>query len=84
MAELAHFQNFAKLKDTKVEFNDITVLAGKPSTGKSYIMKYFYAINEMFYKKIKDYLVYDEQLLASLFFEIDYLYARYLKIMLLI
>jgi|GEM_PF-1172948 len=44
--ETAHFQNFAKLKDTKVEFNDITVLAGKPSTGKSYVMKFMYAIEE--------------------------------------
>jgi len=44
MAELAHFKNFAKLKDTLVEFNDITVLAGKPGTGKSYVMKFMYAI----------------------------------------
>ena len=44
MAELARFQNFAKLKDTSVEFNDITVLAGKPSTGKSYVMKFVYAM----------------------------------------
>ncbi len=51
MAERARFQNFAKLKDTEIEFNDITVLAGKLSTGKSYVMKYFYAINEMFYQK---------------------------------
>ncbi len=43
MAELAHFKNFAKLKDTSVEFNDITVLAGKPGTGKSYIMKFIYS-----------------------------------------
>ena len=43
MAELAYFKNFAKLKDTSVEFNDITVLAGKPSTGKSYIMKFIYS-----------------------------------------
>ena len=57
MAELAHFQNFAKLKDTKIEFNDITVLAGKPGTGKSYVMKYFYAMNEMFYQKSKDNLI---------------------------
>jgi len=57
MAELAHFQNFAKLKDTKVEFNDITVLAGKPGTGKSYVMKYFYAVNEIFYQKIKESLI---------------------------
>ncbi|CAA6817946.1 MAG: ABC transporter ATP-binding protein [uncultured Sulfurovum sp.] len=48
MAELAHFKNFAKLKDTSVEFNDITVLAGKPGTGKSYVMKFFYAIEETF------------------------------------
>ncbi len=46
MAELAHFKNFAKLKDTSVEFNDITVLAGKPGTGKSYVMKFMYAISE--------------------------------------
>jgi len=44
--ELAHFQNFAKLKDTKVAFNDITVIAGKPGTGKSYVMKMMYAIDE--------------------------------------
>jgi len=42
--ELAHFKNFAKLKDTKVAFNDITVIAGKPGTGKSYVMKMMYAI----------------------------------------
>ncbi len=46
MAELAYFKNFAKLKDTSVEFNDITVLAGKPSTGKSYVMKMAYVYNE--------------------------------------
>jgi len=44
--ELAHFKNFAKLKDTKVAFNDITVIAGKPGTGKSYVMKMMYAIDE--------------------------------------
>ena len=44
--ELAHFQNFAKLKDTKVAFNDITVIAGKPGTGKSYVMKFMYAVDE--------------------------------------
>jgi predicted ATPase len=48
MAELAHFKNFAKLKDTSVEFNDITVLAGKPGSGKSYVMKFMYAIDENF------------------------------------
>ena len=44
--ELAHFKNFAKLKDTAVEFNDITVLAGKPRSGKSYVMKFHYAYHE--------------------------------------
>jgi len=44
MEEIAYFKNFAKLKDTKIAFNDITVLAGKPSTGKSYIMKFIYAM----------------------------------------
>ena len=44
--EIARFQNFAKLKDTQIAFNDITVLAGKPSTGKSYVMKFMYAYNE--------------------------------------
>ncbi len=43
---LAHFKNFAKLKDTKVAFNDITVIAGKPRTGKSYVMKFQYAYDE--------------------------------------
>ncbi len=42
--ELAHFKNFAKLKDTTVAFNDITVIAGKPGTGKSYVMKMMYAL----------------------------------------
>jgi len=46
--ELAQFQNFAKLKDTEIAFNDITVLAGKPSTGKSYVMKFMYAIDEAY------------------------------------
>jgi predicted ATPase len=46
--ELAHFKNFAKLKDTKVAFNDITVIAGKPGTGKSYVMKMMYAFDEAF------------------------------------
>ena len=47
--ELAHFKNFAKLKDTSLEFNDITVLAGKPSTGKSYVMKFMYAVEEAYF-----------------------------------
>jgi len=46
--ELAHFKNFAKLKDTRVAFNDITVIAGKPGTGKSYVMKIVYALDEVF------------------------------------
>jgi len=59
MAELAHFQNFAKLKDTSIEFNDITVLAGKPGTGKSYVMKMMYAVEETFYQKSNDTLILD-------------------------
>jgi len=47
--EIAHFQNFAKLKDTSLAFNDITVLAGKPSTGKSFVMKFMYAVDEALY-----------------------------------
>ena len=45
--ELAYFKNFAKLKNTKVAFNDITVITGKPETGKSYVMKFIYAVNEL-------------------------------------
>jgi len=44
--KLAHFTNFAKLKDTSVAFNDITVITGKPGTGKSYVMKFQYAYDE--------------------------------------
>jgi predicted ATPase len=54
MAELAHFKNFAKLKDTSIEFNDITVLAGKPRTGKSYVMKFIYGVNESYQKALND------------------------------
>ena len=57
--ELAHFQNFAKLKDTEVAFNDITVIAGKPGTGKSYVMKFMYAIDEAFYRKTNNILSID-------------------------
>jgi len=53
-AELARFQNFAKLKDTKIAFNDITVLAGKPGTGKSYVMKSIYALEESITLSIKN------------------------------
>jgi len=52
--ELARFQNFAKLKDTEVAFNDITVIAGKPGTGKSYVMKFMYAIDEAYSLLSKD------------------------------
>ncbi|MBN2826157.1 MAG: ATP-binding protein [Campylobacterales bacterium] len=60
--EIAHFQNFAKLKDTKVEFNDITVLAGKPSTGKSYVMKFMYAVEEAFHSIGLDLLIQEKTL----------------------
>jgi len=55
--ELVHFKNFAKLKDTEIAFNDITVLAGKPGTGKSYVMKMMYAIDEAYYRKSSNTLV---------------------------
>lgn len=45
MANL-HLENFAKIKNSDLDIQDITVIAGKPGTGKSYIMKMLYAINE--------------------------------------
>lgn len=39
-------KNFAKLKDTTLNINDITLIAGKPGSGKSYIMKMLYAMYE--------------------------------------
>jgi len=53
-------ENFAKIKDTTVQTNDITVVAGKPSTGKSFFMKFCYAILESHLKTergdiVKDY-----------------------------
>ncbi|WP_321470145.1 ATP-binding protein [Halarcobacter sp.] len=48
MAELK-LENFAKIKNTSLDIKDITVIAGKPGTGKSYIMKILYAINEGFF-----------------------------------
>jgi predicted ATPase len=73
--ELAHFKNFAKLKDTSIAFNDITVLAGKPSTGKSYVMKFMYAINEMLFQKFRGKLIDSNQDLTNLFFNIEANYA---------
>jgi predicted ATPase len=49
MANL-HLENFAKIKNSDLDIQDITVIAGKPGTGKSYIMKMLYAINETKYK----------------------------------
>lgn len=50
-------KNFAKLKDTTLNINDITLIAGKPGSGKSYIMKMLYAINEFYHKKLNENLV---------------------------
>lgn len=50
-------KNFAKLKDATLNINDITLIAGKPGSGKSYIMKMLYAINEFYYKKLNENLV---------------------------
>ncbi len=41
-----NLKNFAKIKDSDFDIKDITVFAGKPGTGKSYIMKMLYAIDE--------------------------------------
>ena len=38
-----NLKNFAKIKDSDFVIKDITVFAGKPGTGKSYIMKFLYA-----------------------------------------
>lgn len=79
MAELAHFQNFAKLKDTSIEFNDITVLAGKPGTGKSYVMKYFYALFESLSKESKGETLNKEEHQA-LFWFVEELYHNHKNI----
>jgi len=47
-AQIVRFRNFAKLNDTNICFNDITVIAGRPGSGKSYVMKAIYALNEVF------------------------------------
>lgn len=41
-----NLKNFAKIKDSDFDIKDITVFTGKPGTGKSYIMKILYAIDE--------------------------------------
>jgi len=41
-----NLKNFAKIKDSNFDINDITVFAGKPGTGKSFIMKFLYAETE--------------------------------------
>ena len=71
--ELAHFKNFAKLKDTKVAFNDITVIAGKPGTGKSYVMKMMYAIDETIFLLNQDTFKLSEQI------DVYKLYNSYLQ-----
>ena len=87
MAELAHFKNFAKLKDTSVEFNDITVLAGKPGTGKSYVMKFMYGVEEMLSKieedgfsreqKINNQIFYLHNLILSIFTKHEQVSSQY-------
>ncbi len=42
-----NLKNFAKIKDSDFDIQDITVFTGKPGTGKSYIMKMLYAIDEV-------------------------------------
>ena len=43
---ILHLENFAKIKNSDLDIQDITVIAGKPGTGKSYIMKVLYGIND--------------------------------------
>ncbi|MFT5835759.1 MAG: putative ATPase [Sulfurimonas sp.] len=40
-----NLKNFAKIQDSDFDIKDITVFAGKPGTGKSYIMKMLYAMS---------------------------------------
>ncbi len=40
-------KNFAKIKSSDFDIKDITVFVGKPSTGKSYVMKFLYAYFEV-------------------------------------
>ncbi len=54
MAEL-RLKNFAKIKESSLDIKDITVIAGKPGTGKSYIMKVLYSIYEAIHMKKEDY-----------------------------
>ncbi|MEA2099036.1 MAG: ATP-binding protein [Campylobacterota bacterium] len=41
-----NLKNFAKIKDSDFDIQDITVFAGKPGSGKSYIMKFLYAYDD--------------------------------------
>ncbi|MEA1955532.1 MAG: AAA family ATPase [Campylobacterota bacterium] len=41
-----NLKNFAKIKDSDFDIKDITVFAGKPGSGKSYVMKFQYAYTE--------------------------------------
>ena len=41
-----NLKNFAKIKDSNFDIKDITVFAGKPGSGKNYIMKFQYAYTE--------------------------------------
>lgn len=49
-----NFKSFAKIENSSFGVSDITVFAGKPGLGKSYIMKMLYAINEALIKTSSD------------------------------
>lgn len=49
-----NLKNFAKIKDANFDISNITVFVGKPSTGKSYVMKTLYAIEEALHKAKSD------------------------------
>lgn len=48
-----HLENFAKIKNSDIKISDFTILVGKPSTNKSYVMKLVYSI----YESNKDVLI---------------------------
>jgi len=50
-----NLKNFAKIKNSDFDIKDITLFVGKPSSGKSYVMKTLYAIDEAFRLSIDNY-----------------------------
>jgi predicted ATPase len=57
-----HLENFAKIKNSDLDIQDITVIAGKPGTGKSYIMKILYGMHDAKYKQQQDTILIQKEL----------------------